>query len=79
MYIYIHIYIQFFLDPPQMFVLVSILRSGLETATHPLRLYKTAFFWQEEYWLSSCVLYLVNPVSQWIKLDVLTFWWSGHI
>ena len=33
-----------FLSPPQVFVLVSILRSGLETTPHPLRHCKTAFF-----------------------------------
>ena len=31
-----------FLSPPQVFVPVSVLKSGLETATHPLRDYKTA-------------------------------------
>ena len=39
-----HCEILVFLSPPQVFVLVSSLRSGLETAHHSLRHCKAAFF-----------------------------------
>ena len=41
-----------FFSPPQLFVFVSL-----------LRLCKTAFFWQDDHWLDSCIVYLVKSVS----------------
>ena len=56
-----------------------VLEEGSEIARHPLRLYKTAFFWQGDCWLESCVVYLVNSVSVMKLLFYLSGNWARYI